>query len=62
MIQMQTVLDARRCGLNAVLVEDAIAAVEKTLGDRENALAKMRAAGASFVRSVHFLSQFKQTP
>ena len=58
---MQTVLDARRCGLNAVLVEDAIAAVEKTLGDSKNALAKMRTAGASFVRSGHFLSQFKDT-
>ena len=58
---MQTVLDARRCGFNAILVEDAIAAVEKTPGDGESALAKMRDAGASLISSGHFLSQFQQS-
>ena len=46
-----TVLDARRLGLDVVVVEDAIRPVEVNPGDAERALAEMRAAGASFAVS-----------
>jgi nicotinamidase/pyrazinamidase len=46
-----TVLDARRLGLDVVVVEDAIRPVEVNPGDAERALAEMREAGASFAAS-----------
>jgi nicotinamidase/pyrazinamidase len=47
-----TVLDARRLGLDVVVVEDAIRPVEVNPGDAERALEEMRAAGAVFAASV----------
>ena len=47
-----TVLDARRLGLDVVVVEDAIRPVEVQPGDAERAIAEMQAAGASFARSA----------
>ena len=46
-----TVLDARRLGLDVVVVEDAIRPVEVHPGDAERAIAEMKAVGATFVRS-----------
>ena len=50
-----TVLDARRLGLEVVVVEDAIRPVEVNPGDAERALAEMKAAGAVFVTSDEVL-------
>ena len=47
-----TVLDARRLGLDVVVVEDAIRPVEVEPGDAERALAEMETAGARFARSA----------
>ena len=47
-----TVIDARRLGLDVVVVEDAIRPVEVQPGDAEKAVAEMGAAGASFARSA----------
>jgi nicotinamidase/pyrazinamidase len=46
-----TVLDARRLGLDVVVVEDAIRPVEVQPGDAERAIEEMKAAGARFARS-----------
>jgi len=46
-----TTLDARRAGLEAVVVEDGICAVDVSPGDGARALAELRAAGAALVRS-----------
>ena len=46
---LHTVLDALRQGLQAVVVRDAIAAVELKPGDAERALARMKQAGAAFI-------------
>ena len=46
-----TVLDARQLGLDVVLVEDGCRAVNLAPGDDERAIAAMREAGASVVRS-----------
>ena len=43
-----TVLDAIREGFQAVVLEDAIRAVDVNPGDGEKAVAEMKAAGASF--------------
>ncbi len=47
---LSTVLDARASGLDVVVLEDAIRAVEVELGDGDRALARMRAAGAKVRR------------
>lgn len=44
-----TVLDALHEGFQAVVLQDAIGAVDVKPGDGERALAEMRAAGAAFV-------------
>lgn len=44
-----TVLDALHEGFQAVVLQDAIGAVDVKAGDGERALAEMRAAGAAFV-------------
>jgi nicotinamidase/pyrazinamidase len=46
-----TVLDARRLGLDVVVVEDAVRPVEVNPGDAERALEEMKAAGAVFATS-----------
>ena len=46
-----TVLDARRLGLDVVVVEDAIRPVQVQPSDAERAIAEMKAAGARFARS-----------
>lgn len=43
---LNTVLDARRLGFEAIVLEDAVRAVDVQPGDGERALAAMRAAGA----------------
>jgi nicotinamidase/pyrazinamidase len=45
-----TALDARRAGLEVVVLEDAVRAVDVTAGDGERALAEMTAAGATRTR------------
>jgi nicotinamidase/pyrazinamidase len=45
-----TALDARRAGLEVVVLEDAVRAVDVTEGDGERALAEMAAAGATRTR------------
>ncbi|MEE9275853.1 MAG: nicotinamidase [bacterium] len=46
-----TALDGRREGLEVVLLEDAVRAVDVEPGDGERALEEMRAAGCAFARS-----------
>ena len=46
-----TVLDARRLGLDVVVVEDAIRPVQVQPSDAERAIAEMKAAGARLARS-----------
>jgi nicotinamidase/pyrazinamidase len=45
-----TALDARRAGLEVVVLEDAVRAVDVTAGDGDRALAEMAAAGATRAR------------
>jgi nicotinamidase/pyrazinamidase len=52
-----TVLDARRLGLDVVVVEDAIRPVEVQPGDAERATAEMKAAGAEFMTSAQVLAE-----
>ncbi len=47
-----TTLDARRAGLDVVVVQDGVCAVDANPGDGERALAAMAGAGASLVVSV----------
>jgi len=44
-------LDARRFGLGAIVISDAIGAVDASPGDGDRALAEMRAAGVEVVSS-----------
>lgn len=46
---LQTVLDARECGFEVVVLGDAVAAVNVASGDGERALTAMRNAGATMV-------------
>jgi nicotinamidase/pyrazinamidase len=48
----QSVLDARREGFGVVVIEDAIRGVDVEPGDSERAIAEMRDAGATLVRST----------
>ncbi|MCY3698940.1 MAG: isochorismatase family protein [Gemmatimonadetes bacterium] len=45
---LRTVLDARAAGLDAVVLDDAVRAVDVETGDGARAIARMRAAGAVF--------------
>lgn len=47
----QTVLDARRLGYQAVVLEDAIRGIDVKPGDSARAIEEMRAAGAIIVHS-----------
>ena len=49
---LQTVLDARRSGLNVTVLDDAIAGIEAKPGDVERALRDMAAAGATVARTL----------
>jgi nicotinamidase/pyrazinamidase len=51
-----TVLDARKLGLDVVVVEDAIRPVEVQPGDADRAVAEMKAAGAEFMTSSEVLA------
>jgi nicotinamidase/pyrazinamidase len=51
----QTVLNARRCGFEVVVIEDAIAAVNTGAGDSERAIERMMGQGATFVSSTQLL-------
>lgn len=46
-----TTLDARSAGFDAIVLTDAIAAIDAVPGDAERALDEMRASGAHFTRS-----------
>lgn len=46
-----TVLDARRAGLDVMVVEDGVCAVDARPGDGERALAEMQGAGATLIDS-----------
>ena len=51
---LHTVRDARAAGFEAVVLEDAVRAVELAAGDGERALAAMKAAGALAARYEDF--------
>jgi len=51
-----TVLDARKLGLDVVVVEDAIRGVDVEPGDSERALGEMEAAGARLATSDHVIA------
>jgi len=46
-----SVLDALHAGFQVAVLEDGVAAVDAEPGDGQRALAEMRAAGASLIRS-----------
>jgi nicotinamidase-related amidase len=48
----QTVLDARRIGLQVVVLEDAIRGIDATPGDSTRAIGEMRAAGAIIAKAA----------
>jgi nicotinamidase/pyrazinamidase len=48
----QTVLDARRIGLQVVVLEDAIRGIDATPGDSTRAIGEMRAAGAIVAKAA----------
>jgi len=52
---LQTVLDARAAGLEVVVIEDAVRAVDVQPGDGARARARMREAGAAFVATAEAL-------
>ena len=52
-----TVLDARREGLEVTVVTDAIRGIDVEPGDSERALAEMREAGADFTTSDELLAE-----
>lgn len=52
-----TVLDARREGLDVTVVEDAIRGIEVEPGDCDRALDEMRGAGAQFIASADLIAQ-----
>ncbi|WP_420615835.1 nicotinamidase [Candidatus Palauibacter sp.] len=54
---LRTVLDARAVGLDAVVLDDAVRAVDVEPGDGERAIARMRAAGAVFVHTRTALAE-----
>lgn len=52
----QTVLDARRCGFDVIVLEDAIAAVDADPGDGERAIERMKQQGATFASSARLFN------
>jgi nicotinamidase/pyrazinamidase len=52
-----TVLDARRLGLEVTVVEDAVRAIDVEPGDTDRALDEMRGAGAGFTTSEELLAE-----
>lgn len=55
-----TALDARREGFDAVVVQDAAAAVEVRPGDEARALEELRAAAVTIVRSAEILGDARR--
>ncbi len=53
-----TVLDALRLGLSAIVLRDAVRAVDVHPGDGERALAEMRAAGAGFASVAELENEY----
>jgi nicotinamidase/pyrazinamidase len=58
---LNTVLDARRLGFEAYVLEDAIAAVNVNPGDGDSALQKMRDAGALLTTAAKVLAPADKT-
>lgn len=54
---LRTVLDARAVGLDVVVLDDAVRAVDVESGDGERAVARMRAAGAVFAQTRTALAE-----
>lgn len=54
---LRTVLDARAVGLDAVVLDDAVRAVNVEPGDGDRAIARMRAAGVVFVHTQTALAE-----
>lgn len=54
---LRTVLDARAVGLDVVVLDDAVRAVDVESGDGDRAVARMRAAGAIFVHTRPALAE-----
>jgi nicotinamidase/pyrazinamidase len=52
-----TVLDARRLGFKATVVEDAVRGIDVEPGDSDRALEEMRHAGAAFTTSEALLAE-----
>ena len=52
-----TVLDARRLGLEVTVVEDAVRGIDVEPGDTDRALEEMRVAGAGFTTSEELLAE-----
>jgi nicotinamidase/pyrazinamidase len=52
-----TVLDARREGLDVTVVEDAVRGIDVEPGDSDRALAEMRRAGAAFTTAEELIAQ-----
>ena len=52
-----TVLDARRLGLEVTVVEDAVRGIDVEPGDTDHALEEMRVAGAGFTTSEELLAK-----
>jgi nicotinamidase/pyrazinamidase len=52
-----TVLDARREGLDVTVVEDAIRGIDVSAGDSERALEEMQRAGADLITSTELLAR-----
>jgi nicotinamidase/pyrazinamidase len=52
-----TVLDARREGLDVTVVEDAVRGIDVEPGDSDRALAEMRRAGAAFTTTEELIAQ-----
>jgi nicotinamidase/pyrazinamidase len=52
-----TVLDARREGLDVTVVEDAVRGIDVEPGDSDRALAEMRRAGAAFTTTEELVAQ-----
>lgn len=54
---LRTVLDARAAGLDVVVLDDAVRAVDVESGDGDRAVARMRAAGAVFAQTRTALAE-----
>ena len=57
-----TVLDARRLGFDATVIEDAIRGIDVEPGDSDRALDEMRRAGAGFTTAADLIARRAPSP